>query len=84
MSSLSAQLSASVWHTYDMITNRGREALLPNNRHLAKLPENSTNIILSGANGLLINGSAAATISDAHWRTLWLMSHSVSSESFHW
>jgi hypothetical protein len=29
---------------------------VPDNMHRAKLPENSTHIILSGLNGLLING----------------------------
>jgi hypothetical protein len=31
---------------------------MADNRHWAKLPENPTNIALSGQNGKLINGSA--------------------------
>ena len=49
-----------------LISNRVRHTIPPwwcpeiaDNRHRAKLPENQSNIALSGQNGKLINGSAA-------------------------
>src|SRR5688572_5983974 len=45
------QPPAPVWHTYARIAHR-EQSLLPDNRHRAKLPENSTNIILSRHKGL--------------------------------
>ena len=62
-----------VEHLTDFITQfwlltsrRGRRMRSPlwrleiaDNRHRAELPENSTDIILSGQNGMIINGWAA-------------------------